>query len=73
MPEGRRRAAARRTARRIARAQPSARAIGPIDVIELAELEEEDATAFLADLRVAIGCASVECLDIATILRRVAR
>lgn len=42
-------------------------AIGPIDVIELAEPGEHDAAAFLADLHAAISCASVECLDLATI------
>lgn len=39
---------------------------GPIDVIELAAPEDDDTTAFLVSLYAAIGCQSVECVELTT-------
>src|SRR4051794_9636403 len=40
--------------------------LGPVDVIELAAPEDDDATAFLSGLYAAIGCQSVECVELTT-------
>lgn len=40
--------------------------IGPVEVVELAAPEDDDATAFLAGLYAAIGCRSVECVELTT-------
>jgi hypothetical protein len=40
--------------------------IGPVDVIELCAPDHDDTTTFLADLYAAIGCQSVECVELTT-------
>lgn len=41
-------------------------ASGPVVVLELAPAEDDDTTAFLAGLYAAIGCQSVECVELTT-------
>jgi len=40
--------------------------LGPVEVIELAVPEDNDTMAFLAGLYAAIGCQSVECVELTT-------